>query len=428
VLVFSNDRDAGERLSRWVAAAGERPVVLSGAEKYLIEEGDDETIDLIVTDLDTDDPSARALLNRLLSREAFADVPQIHLFRDLALRDELLGPGASGTAFSMVSPPEAVEFQARVRLASEVGRLRRELSRTSVRDPLTGLFNRRWLVRRLEEEYARARRYRNSLALVFFDIDKLRAINDTFGETAGDSVILRVSEILKARVRKEDVLGRIGEESFGAILPGNHYRGAAVFAGNVRTEISERMSSFEKGDVSVRISAGITSYPEDRSADSADHLIRAAEKALAEAKARGGNRVFIHEAVLRSDRYLILVVDPDRHLLELAEDLLAMDDHRIVVADSGRTALETLRFRRPDLLVVDLQMAERDGGRPLIERIHDVYPKDRFPVIGLSRDPDIDPEKMTSLGVDRFITKPFSLSLLRSVAQELLTSFRPALR
>jgi diguanylate cyclase (GGDEF)-like protein len=423
VLVVSDDRETSKRLGRWIAAIGERPVLLSGAAKALLDNGDDEIVDLVVTHLDTTDPSGLALLRRLIAGELLSGVPRLHVFPDAALRETMVARDPSLELCSLGPRPKMREIQARVRLASEIGRLRRELSRTSIRDPMTGLINRRYLIHRLEEEFARARRYRWVLSIVMFDIDQLREINDAHGQDTGDAVIRLVGEVLEARVRKEDVVGRAGEESFCVLLGNNHYRGAAVFASNVRTEIARRVPDAVGEDVHLRISAGISSYPDNGSIQDAEGLLRAAESALDEAKARGGNRVFIDEAVLKSEKRLILVVDPDHRLLELAEDLLSLDDYRVVLSDSPATAMETLRFRRPDLLVVDLQLS--DNGSPLIEKIHGRYPGERFPTVGLSRDPDTDPEHLQRLGVDRFITKPFSLSLLRSVVRELLDSYKP---
>ena len=132
------------------------------------------------------------------------------------------------------------------------------------------------------------------------------------------------------------------------------------------------------------------------------------------------------EAVLEGEKRLILVADTDRRLLDLAEDLLAVDDYRVDRADSAGMTLEKLRFRRPHLLVLDLQMTDESRGVPLIERIHALFPRDRFPIVGLSSNTETDPVRVTRLGVDRFITKPFSLSLLRSVVKELLDTYTPA--
>jgi PleD family two-component response regulator len=208
------------------------------------------------------------------------------------------------------------------------------------------------------------------------------------------------------------------------VLIGNRYRGAATMASKIRNETEDAVLQHEGAEIAIRVSAGVSTYPDNKAIASADDLVRTAEDALAEAKARGGNRVFIDEGVLRRERRVILVADPDSDLLDLTEDLLALDDFRVVKAATARTALETLRFRRPDLLVLDLGMLEQEGGVPLVERIQHMYPGSRFPIIGLSRDGEVDPERLQRLGVDRFITKPFSLSLLRSAARELIEAYR----
>jgi diguanylate cyclase (GGDEF)-like protein len=420
VLVLTTDEETGERLRRWVEAAGERAVLLSGAEKFLMVRGDDPTVDLLVTDLDTDHPASGALVDRLVRGDLFDGVPQIHLFRDLGLRDALSQAGSSFAAASMASPPEAGEFQARVRLAAEVGRLRRELQRQSIRDPMTGLFNRRYLLLRLEEEFSRARRHRTALSLALFDVDHLKQINDAFGQVAGDSVIRGVARTIRGCVRKEDVLGRIGEEAFAVVLPGNRYRGAATFANKVRTDTEGFLSRYDHDNAQVRISAGICTFPDNGAVRTPDDLIRMAENALSQAKARGGNRVFIDEGVLRHARPVVLVADADEALLDLAEDLLGLDDLQVLRATSARAALETLRFRRPDLLVLDVHLAEEESGASLIERVQALAGDGRFPVVGLSREPGRDGEELQRLGVDRYITKPFSLTVLRSLVRELL--------
>jgi PleD family two-component response regulator len=237
-------------------------------------------------------------------------------------------------------------------------------------------------------------------------------------------VIRRVGEIIRAQVRREDVMGRMGGDVFGVILPGNRYRGAATMANKVRTDAEEASVSRSGFEIPIRLSCGISTYPDNRAIKTADNLVAIAENALREAKARGGNRVFIDEGVLRMERPIVLVVDSDAHLLDLAEDLLALDDFRVVKADNARTALATLTFRRPDLLVLDLGMVDPDGGAALIETVQELYATSRFPIVGLSTDPNADPDAMARLGVDRFITKPFSVSLLRSAARELLDTYR----
>ena len=424
VLLLTDDREEAARLSRWIASTGLEVVVVSGAEKFLLNEGDDESVHLVVTDLDTDDPAVLILLERLVGGDLFRGLPQLHVVRDLALLSRLRQTHPQLIAFSVAAPPAGEDFQARVRLAAEIGRLRRESARHSIRDGLTGLLNRRYLLLRLEEEFSRARRYRTPLSLALLDIDHLKDVNDTHGLTAGDVVIHRIGQILRGQMRREDVLGRIGEDVFGIVLNGNRFRGAAVFANKVRTEVAEAVLDFRDMELQVTISAGITTFPDNPAIRTSEDLLRIAENALREAKSRGGNRVFIDEGVMKKERRVVLVADPDADLLDLAEDLLSLDDFRVVKASSARTALETLRFRRPDLVVLDLTLSDPESGRPLVESVQQLFPGIRFPIIGLSRDPDADPDRLARFGVDRFITKPFSISLLRSAARELLESYR----
>jgi len=424
VLLLCDDRPQSDKLARWIARAGYEAVILSGSEKVLMREGDDLRVNLVVTDLDSDDPAVRALLDRLLSGDLFRSIPQLHVFRDLALMSAWRLAHPALAPYALASPPSAEEFESRLRLAAEVGRLQRELAHHTTRDGLTAAANRRHLLLRLDEEFSRAKRYRTPLSVALFDIDRLKEVNEAHGQAVGDAVIRRVGELIRGQVRHEDVIGRMGGDVFGVALPGNRFRGAATLANKIRTEAVE--ASFSRGgiEIAIRLSCGIATYPDNRAIRTADDLVAAAETALREAKARGGNRVFIDEAVLRMERPVVLVVDADAHLLDLAQDLLSLDDFHVVKADNPRTALETLTSRRPDLLVLDLGMVDPEGGAALIETVQKLYAESRFPIVGLSADPNADHDALSRLGVDRFITKPFSVSLLRSAARELLESYR----
>jgi diguanylate cyclase (GGDEF)-like protein len=424
VLLLCDDLPQSERLSRWIAGAGHEVVVLAGKEKFLLSEGDDLQVNLVVTDLDSDDPSVRELLDRLLGGDLFRAIPQLHVFRDLALMRTWCQANPALAAYALAGPPPAEEFQSRVRLAAEVGRLQRELARHSTRDALTALANRRYLLLRLGEEFSRARRYRSPLSFALVDIDRLKEVNDRHGQAAGDAAIRRVGELIRDQVRREDVVGRMGEDVFGIALPGNRYRGAAILANKIRTEAEEAFVTAAGVEVAIRVSCGISTYPDSRAIETPDELVALAENALREAKARGGNRVFIDEGVLRKERPLVLVVDADAHLLDLAEDLLSLDDFHVVKAGNAQTALEMLTIQRPDLLVLDVGMIDHGDGIALIESVQHLFAGTRFPIIGLSGDPAADADRLARLGVDRFITKPFSLSLLRSAARELLDAYR----
>lgn len=424
VLVLVDEDDAGEQIAQLVAATGERPTIAHWDSPLPPDSGAEFPVDLIVTDRSLDDPDSLAVLRSLHSGELLPHAPRLHLLRDEAAREDLRLAGPDGVSLAMAFPPDPTEFKVRIRLAAEVGRLRREIERSAILDPHTGLNNRAFLLRRLGEELARARRHRTPLSLVLFDVDRLRRINDAFGYNTGDSVVQQFAQIIRVQVRTEDILGRLAGATLAVVMPGNGVRGAATFANKVRTDTEDVLLRHGEEIYPVHVSAGITTYPDASGLESADAMVRAAEAALAEAKARGGNRVFIDANALRRERPLVLVADPDPELVDLAEDFLTLDDYEVVRAESARTALEVLRSRRPDLVVLDLHMAESEDDTPLIERIRSLYPAGRFPIIGLSRDTGIVPEHLARLGVERFITKPFSVSLLRGAAREVLEEAR----
>lgn len=420
ILIFTDDDTWGERLSGWTSAVGEQPVLITGPEKTLFERGNDERVDLVVTELDGAAHSTRRLLERLLSGELFLDVPQLHLLSDTALlaRIREMHPHAASIAIS--SPASERDFQARVILAAEVGRLRRKLQESSIRDVVTGAYNREFMLLRLSQEFARAKRHRSPLSLVFLDIDQLASVDQRHDPEVRDKIVRQSSQVLASQVRREDVCGRWGESSFLTILPGTPYRGAAVFANKVRGDTEALRVAAEGRQLQIKISAGISTFHPQQELESAAELLQAAEQALLEARKRGGNRVFIDEAAMRGEKRMILIADPDAELLDMAEDILSMDDYRVIRTDSTSAMLETLKYRTPDLLILDLQMADQGDIAGLIERIHAMVPDTTLPIIGLSDQPGTETQSLVRQRVDRYITKPFSVTVLRSVARELV--------
>jgi diguanylate cyclase (GGDEF)-like protein len=419
VLLLSDDPDRGVRLRRLVEAAGLRPVLLTGRERLLLDSGTDEAFDLVVVDLDEENPAARAMTRRLDGDGLFEGVPQIRFGPPRSPSGDAPPDGVAG---ALLVPQETgdAEFAARVRLGAEIGRLRREVGTSALRDPLTGIFNRRYLRLRLEAEFARARRHRSPVSLVLFDVDRLREINDAYGQEAGDSVIRRLGELLRTHVRREDVLARTGEESFGILLSGNRYRGAAILANKIRTEVETLLLPFDRERRGVRISAGLSSYPDNRTIERADDLVRMAENALREAKARGGNRVHIDAMALGGPKRRVLVVDADPALTTLVEDVLAIDDLEVETAETHAEALEALRLRGADVLLLDLSLAGPPGEPAILDRIVPLLGDKRLPIVAFGREAGGAAIGALPPGIDRLLTKPFSVSLLRGVVRELL--------
>jgi diguanylate cyclase (GGDEF)-like protein len=420
VLVIADAPQVGEDLCRHILASGEQPMLLAGAEKSLLEKGSDETIDLVVTEMNGSDPSSVAVLEHLLDGDVLFGVPQLHVVADDELCERLRELNPDVAAVFIGASPEPEEFRTRVRLSAEIGRLRREVTEEAIRDELTGSHNRRYLVTRLEQEFSRAKRHHTPVSLVLFEIESIKAINEHYGLEAGDQAIRQFGGMLRAQVRKEDVHGRWSATVFAALLGGVPHRGAAVFANKIRGDVEEFRVPVGDDGVQMKISAGISAYDPGCGMDSTIELVASAERALDEAKQRGGSRVFIDETVMRRKRRLVVIADTDPRLLELAEDLLAMDDFSVVRAETEAALLETLEVRRPDVLVLDLAHLADGDPAPLIERIRSMFADAPVPIIGLAATPGPSLDRIGRVGVDRYLTKPFSVSVLRSVARDVI--------
>jgi diguanylate cyclase (GGDEF)-like protein len=164
------------------------------------------------------------------------------------------------------------------------------VARAAQTDALTGLFNRGALLERLERELERSRRYGRSLAVIFFDLDRFKSLNDTYGHQFGDRVLRDLARIAAETVRSIDLVGRYGGEEFVAVLPETDGAQALVVAERLRTNVARHRLDLPSGEeVRATISAGVAVFPAD--ATTMDTLLRIADTALYAAKAGGRNQV-----------------------------------------------------------------------------------------------------------------------------------------
>ena len=163
-----------------------------------------------------------------------------------------------------------------------------ELRRMADTDGLTGLENRRSFQARLAEEMARARRLGVGFSLLFMDIDDFKAVNDKHGHLVGDEALRIVARVLEEEAQCVDAVARYGGEEFVALLPGTDPEGAGVFYDRVREKLLAL--SGEKLGFPLHLSAGATG---SRAAEAAEGLMRAADRAMYEAKQGGKDRVFV---------------------------------------------------------------------------------------------------------------------------------------
>jgi diguanylate cyclase (GGDEF)-like protein len=172
-------------------------------------------------------------------------------------------------------------------------RLQRGLREQTIRDPLTGLFNRRYMEETLALEIARSSRSGNPLSLVMCDIDHFKRFNDEFGHDAGDAVLQAVSSEMRSRFRDGDVICRFGGEEFTIIAPGTTAATLAARVDTVRQGISELI--VQQGGRTLgatTMSFGIATWEENMERDGST-LIKVADAALYQSKREGRNRVSV---------------------------------------------------------------------------------------------------------------------------------------
>jgi len=169
-------------------------------------------------------------------------------------------------------------------------RLRDRLERQSIRDGMTGLFNRSFMEVALERELHRSARQQKELALMMVDIDHFKQFNDTFGHEAGDVVLRQVAECLRQGVRSEDIVCRFGGEEFVIILPETTTELAMARAETLRRHVEDLALRYHGQPLrQVTISIGLAGAP--LNGEVADELLRCADGALYAAKRRGRNQV-----------------------------------------------------------------------------------------------------------------------------------------
>mgnify|MGYP002344877674 FL=1 len=166
-----------------------------------------------------------------------------------------------------------------------------QLNQLAMTDELTKILNRRAFFIKGNEEILRARRYRQPLTAIMLDIDKFKSVNDTLGHETGDLVLQCVAETIRDHIREVDIVGRLGGEEFGVILPNTKAEDAAVLAERLRNAIESGNCITEKIAVSITASLGVAEFVSEM--NSLDDLLRDADSAMYEAKNSGRNKVII---------------------------------------------------------------------------------------------------------------------------------------
>ncbi len=173
---------------------------------------------------------------------------------------------------------------------TELASYEQKLIEMNIKDGLTGIFNRRFFQKRLDEEFQRHRRYDTNLSLIMFDIDFFKKVNDNHGHQCGDAVLQSVATKIASTIRQTDYLVRYGGEEFCCLLPQTRKADAFTLAERFRQLIEEYAITYQEVVVKITISLGVSELTPE---DSVESFLRKADEALYQAKNSGRNRVVL---------------------------------------------------------------------------------------------------------------------------------------
>lgn len=262
------------------------------------------TFELVIVNLRMRDHDTLRFASLMRAQEATRHTP-ILLVAEEGDTDRLAKGLDLGINDYLIKPIDRQELLARVRTQVRrqryQERLRDNYERSltmALTDSLTGLYNRRYLTAHLAELIGRLVSSGKPLAVLMFDIDFFKTINDNHGHAAGDEVLIELSRRVQHNVRSVDTVARVGGEEFVVVMPDTEQPVAATVAERLRANVAEMPFSMRRGKgknaISVSISIGLAMLEPER--DDAETIIRKADEALYEAKETGRNRSIANEA------------------------------------------------------------------------------------------------------------------------------------
>ncbi|MFQ5847837.1 MAG: diguanylate cyclase [Candidatus Methylomirabilales bacterium] len=276
ILVVDREQAARRRLVKLLHEHGFQSAEASSGKEAL-EKLQDEDYAVILLDLEVRGLSAGETVEQILGRKPEQCI--IIVAPSSGVASALLTKGAYSV---LPKPVQPAELAIGLRNGVERYHLHRAnvlLRQETLQDDLTGVLNRRYLDRYLDEEIERARRYKHSFSVLFFDLDHLKHINDQYGHLSGSRVLVELVGVIKTKLRRTDKIFRFGGDEFSVTLPETDQRGAVETAHRLRQAIrAHRFQPAEGAEASLTASFGVATYPEDGA--TGEELLRHADEAM----------------------------------------------------------------------------------------------------------------------------------------------------
>ncbi len=295
-LVVDDSQSALRELVLALESVGAR-VVTATSVTEAVQVAMDTVIDLAVVGLELPQESGLSVLAHLRTT---SDAPVLMVARTLEVgpRVEAFTRGADDFLVKPLARDELIARCQRLRATAlrlaELKADNRRLLELSTNDGLTQIANHRAFQERLRDEFRRAQRYDDPLALILIDLDHFKAVNDQYGHQVGDDVLRAFAETLRGAVRETDFIARYGGEEFAALLPKTHLAGALTVAERICTDL--RLQKVGPAHLRVTASFGVSSFP-GRQVNTSDQLVATADEALYRSKREGRNRISLYQSM-----------------------------------------------------------------------------------------------------------------------------------
>jgi diguanylate cyclase (GGDEF)-like protein len=295
-VLVADDSPVYRKLVEHALAEGAIKVLFANSGHQAIEIFEREHPDLVITDWMMPDITGIELCQKIRAG-THSSYTYVIILTSNAEKENVVKGLSAGADDYLTKPFHRDELLARVNVGQRLIDLHRQiqaknklLEELALTDPLTGLPNRRaieaWAVRQLSG----AARYGFSFWVVMTDLDHFKSVNDTYGHDAGDTVLKKFAECLKAGTRLSDISGRIGGEEFLLVITHADEKGATLLADRLREQFAAERFSFKGKTLQVTASFGIVGFS-GRQAPEFSELVAQADEALYRAKHQGRNRV-----------------------------------------------------------------------------------------------------------------------------------------